>query len=290
MREPAEHRFAAPAGELCWFEWGAHGQGPSLLLLHATGFHARCWDQVIARLPADQHVIAVELRGHGRSYRPDTLVEWSVTADDIAAFVASQTDGPFVAAGHSMGGHIAARVAARLPEALTRLVLVDPVIMDPAIYAQGLDQLAMDPDDHPIARRRNDWESAEAMIARFADRAPYSGWVPEVLADYCRFGLLPVEGGLELACPPRLEASAYIGAPRSDPYAEVAKVQCPVTVVRARNVERTSSMDFSNSPTWPQLASRFAQGRDLDWGDLTHFVPMEAPDRLAALIAEELRA
>jgi hypothetical protein len=31
-----------------------------------------------------------------------------------------------------------------------------------------------------------------------------------------------------------------------------------------------------------------AQGRDLDWSDLTHFIPMEAPERTAALICAEL--
>lgn len=51
----------------CW-EWRAElrGHGPTLLLVHATGFHGRVWDQVIARLPG-RHVLAIEQRGHGRS-------------------------------------------------------------------------------------------------------------------------------------------------------------------------------------------------------------------------------
>ena len=42
------------------------GPGPSLLIVHATGFHARVWDEVIRRLPG-RHVLALEQRGHGRS-------------------------------------------------------------------------------------------------------------------------------------------------------------------------------------------------------------------------------
>jgi len=60
--QPIEHRFAAPGGELCWFEWGKAGDRPTLLLLHATGFHARCWDATIKALPQDWHYIALDLR------------------------------------------------------------------------------------------------------------------------------------------------------------------------------------------------------------------------------------
>lgn len=57
MNEPRERRLETPEGGICWFEWGTRGQGPSLLLLHATGFHARLWDQVVAALPPGTHVI-----------------------------------------------------------------------------------------------------------------------------------------------------------------------------------------------------------------------------------------
>lgn len=284
-----ECRFQAPAGEICWFEWGQVGQGPSLLLLHATGFHARCWDQVVAALPSGTHVIAPDLRGHGRSFRPTSLDNWAEVADDIVAFVGSLKAGPLIAVGHSMGGFVAALVAARLPRRFSALLLVDPVLMPPNSYSAGVDGAEIDPSDHPVSRRRNAWDSADQMIARFADRAPYNGWEPQVLADYCRYGLVPTaDGGLELACPPHLEASAYLGSVDSDIYPLIGTIDCPVTVLRARNAERTSALDFSVSPTWPELAAHFRHGRDVHWPDVSHFIPMEAPERLAALIVEQL--
>lgn len=284
---PVEQRFAGPAGELCWFEWGAPGAGrPTLLFLHATGFHARCWDRVVAELP-EFHALALDLRGHGRSYRPDSLSDWVATSADVQAFVEQKlSGGPCLCIGHSMGGHVAARVAAALPGRFSRLLLVDPVIMSPETYeAMGALPLA-DPEEHPVSRRRNRWESAGQMIEHFSARPPYAHWRPDVLADYCRFGLLPVADGFELACPPRLEASAYMGAGRSDPYPLLGAVQCPVTVLRARNGERSSALDFSLSPTWPELAAAFAQGRDIHWAEASHFIPMETPDRLASLVRD----
>lgn len=185
-----------------------------------------------------------------------------------------------------MGGHVAARVAAALPDRFSRLLLVDPVIMSPEVY-QEMGALPLgDPEEHPVARRRNQWANPDQMIDRFSERLPYADWQPEVLADYCRFGLLPIEDGFELACPPRLEASAYMGAGRSNPYPLLPVVGCPVTVLRARNGERSSALDFSLSPTWPELAAAFLDGHDVHWAEASHFIPMETPDRLAALILQ----
>lgn len=67
-QEPLLHHVSVPGAELAYFEWRPElkGQTPTLLMVHATGFHARVWDPVIARLPG-RHVIAMEMRGHGRS-------------------------------------------------------------------------------------------------------------------------------------------------------------------------------------------------------------------------------
>lgn len=286
MIAPTEHRFASPAGEICWFEWGMPNANPTLLLLHATGFHARCWDATVAALSDDQYVIAIDLRGHGRSYRPNSLSDWTAAADDVVAFVAACCSGPVMAVGHSMGGYVAGRAAAIAPELFTKLLLVDPVMLVPELYAKEPEGAADSAADHPVARRRNVWESAQQMTAHFANREPYVHWRPDVLADYCTYGLVPATGGegFELACPPIMEASAYMGAWRNNPYPWVGNVQCPTIVVRARNAERKGAMDFSSSPTAPDLWKSFTNARDLHWPDVSHFIPMEVPERLAELI------
>lgn len=289
-KPPVEHRFTTPAGEICWFEWRGEGEKPTLLLLHATGFHARCWDATVAALPDDQHIIAVDMRGHGRSYRPESLSDWTKTADDVVAFLNAKVAAPVFAIGHSMGGYVAARAAAIAPCKFAQLLLVDPVMLVPEIYAMEPVEAGGSTSDHPVARRRNAWDSAEQMIARFADREPYAHWRADALADYCTFGLvLAATGeGLELACPPVLEASAYMGAWQNNPYPWMGQVACPTTILRARNAERKGAMDFSSSPTAPDLWKSFPNARDLHWPDVSHFIPMEAPQRLAELIVQTL--
>ena len=288
-REPVQHRFGAPDGDICWFEWGEAQAGrPSLLLLHATGFHARLWDALVDCLPPDQHVIAPDARGHGRSFRPPTLGNWMHTAGDIVSLVDALNVSELVVTGHSMGGFCGAVLAAQRPERVARLVLVDPVIMDPVHYT-GVDTPLTAVSDHPVARRRNQWDSVAQMVERMAARSPYDAWLPDVLDDYCRYGLLPLDnGGFELGCPPALEASVYLSSALSDPYAFIADIRCPVTVIRAKQEERAGLMDFSNSPTWSGLAAALRDGRDLQWDDQSHFIPMENPARLAKLVVQEL--
>ena len=59
--KPEEIYLSVNDIEICCFRWGSP-VGRTLLLVHATGFHARCWDQVIAHLPADWNIISVDMR------------------------------------------------------------------------------------------------------------------------------------------------------------------------------------------------------------------------------------
>ena len=290
MKEPREHRQETPEGDICWFEWGERGQRPSLLLLHATGFHARLWDQVVAALPAGTHVIAPDQRGHGRSFRPATLANWAATADALLPLLDGLGGHPLTGCGHSMGAYILTRLASQRPAAFGHLVLIDPVIMAPALYEGEAAKPIPDPAEHPVARRRDSWSSAEEMHARFADRLPYANWDSRVLADYCTYGLLATADGdgYELACPPALEASVYQNALRTSPHEWLHYLATPSTVIRAPTGERGGELDFSLSPTWIGLGPAIGAERDELWADHSHFIPMENPARVAALLTGHL--
>lgn len=289
LQTPTEHRVRVNGIELSCFEWPARngaGEQPPVLLVHATGFHARCWDQVVARLNG-RRVFAVDMRGHGRSDKQGPLT-WDVFGEDLAQLVRTLELHGAVGVGHSMGGHSLVQAAAANPEGFRRLLLLDPVIFPPDRYQPG--QAPADYRDHPTARRRNQWSSWEAMFKRFADRAPFSHWNPAVLEDYCRWGLVPADDGdgYVLACPPWVEASVYVNSLDADIHEQVAALPVPVTVVRAKAPPaQREAMDFSSSPTWPDLAARFPRGRDLHLADHSHFIPMEAPDLVADLICDE---
>ncbi len=285
-QEPVERRVRVNAVELATFEWGAvhRGKLPSILLAHATGFHARVWGEVIRRL-GQRHIVAIDQRGHGRSEKVP-ITHWRPMGQDVAGIAEAFGLERAVGVGHSMGGHAMTEAAAVRPQAFERLLLIDPVICSPSDYRADGWQIAMPSGQtHPTARRRNEFASAQEMINRFKDRPPYSIFVPAALRDYCEYGLLPAPSGAGyvLACPPQVEASVYMTS-HSNPgvYDSVRALEIPVTILRAKRPPPDRDvMDFSSSPTWPGLVGEFRHGHEVYLPEHTHFLPMEVPQLVA---------
>jgi pimeloyl-ACP methyl ester carboxylesterase len=270
-------------------EWQPAPGSPArtpLVFAHATGFHGRVFDAIIELFPAHP-VYAIDLRGHGQS-GGGPIDDWRIVAHDVAEFLEQAGITGAAGIGHSMGAHTLLQVAADHPNAFSRLVLFDPVILAPEFYAPGQPLYTAD-NPHPAIRRKRDFASAEAMMERFRTRDPYCLFDARVFADYCRYGLVPAssganaDGGMELACAPEVEASVYASSRSNGAILDAAKrVDIPVLVVRA---EMTSLNDFKSSPTWPELAGVLPQGTDLYRPDRTHFHPFEDPADAARIIA-----
>lgn len=287
--EPVLHHRVANGIDQAWFEWRPErrGRGPSLCLVHATGFHGRVWDQVVRHLPG-HHVIAIEQRGHGRSQAAD-FDGWEDFGRDLAALAAALDLQGAVGAGHSLGGHALVQAAAFEPGRFSQLLLIDPTIFAPADYHGP----PLAPGTlHPAAARKNHFESAQAMFDRFKGRPPYDAFQPEALMDYCRHGLCPADSGSgwQLACAPAFEGKVYpLSLHNPGIYASIRALQMPVLVVRARAGDpAVLPWDPLGSPTWPALAQEFRHGRDLLLADKTHMLPMEDPALVARLIAQAI--
>jgi lipase len=293
LDQPELFYIDANGERIAVFEWGRKFRGTkaTLVLIHATGFHARCWDQVISLL-GNRHIIAVDQRGHGRSSGSD-YGSWKDFGKDISAVIAQLQLDDSVAVGHSMGGYVAVSAAAAVahsqPSLFRNLILIDPVIVDPIHYQETVPTAEeRAPSIAAMGRRRNQFDSAQQMIDRFSSREPYSLFTSAALRDYCTYGLLPAPdgNGLVLACDPFFEASIYITL-ASDRHIldDVAKVDAPVLVVRAKLSPNPSQhQDFTFSPTWPELASHFSNAIDKHLPEHSHFVPMEDPLLVAELI------
>ncbi len=281
--DPVTRFYTTGDLQLAVHHWASGGGGVPLVFAHATGFHGRVWDAIIAAFP-DHPAYAIDLRGHGQS-RAGPITDWRVLARDVSDFLEQDGLAGAIGIGHSMGAHTLLQVAADHSEAFARLVLFDPVILAPEFYGDGQPLYTAD-NPHPAIRRKRDFASAEAMIERFASRDPYDLFDPRVFADYCRHGLVPAPcgEGLELACAPEVEASVYASSRSNGAILAAAKtVAIPVLVVRAQH---TSLNDFKSSPTWPELANVLPQGTDLYRPDMTHFHPFQDPADAARIIRE----
>jgi len=284
---PAHHILRGRETAISYYEWGPR-EGRPVVFLHATGFHARIWDRTVAHLGGGFRVIAVDLRGHGLSGKTGPIKSWREPARDVAELVAHLNLEHIIGVGHSWGGHAVTQVAAQMPERFDALVLVDPVIVKPELYANNPYTAHAGKIDHPVARRRSKWANWQELFHRLENQHPYSLWQRDILEDYCRFGLHPIEGGdgMELACPPEIEASIYMGFAGTDILPQVRALDLPVTILRAKMLgpNAREDMDFAASPTWEGLADAFPKGTDIYLPQLSHFIPMQDPALVASTI------
>jgi pimeloyl-ACP methyl ester carboxylesterase len=281
---PASYQVELSDVSLRVTEWP--GSGDPVLLLHATGFHSRCWDSVARRL-AGTRIFAVDLRFHGGSDRHGR-VDWQLMGRDIEELLARLDLRRVVGVGHSLGGYLTALVGARQQQRFRELVLIDPVILPRDEYHDFPPPDAIDPAQMHVSRRKNRWQSAEEMYQRFRSRPPFDSWQDDVLRDYCRHALraAPEESSLQLACDPMHEASVYISQHGNDAiYALLPRLVLPVTLLRAPP-DPQGAFNLAASPTWPGLVDLLPNAREIYLPGNSHFIPMEDPELVARIIRE----
>ncbi len=111
------------------------GSGPELVLVHGWGLHGGIWVTLPQRLAQRFRVTVVDLPGHGRSSIA-TRMDIEGIADELAMLV----EQPALWLGWSLGGLVALMLAARHPERVQGLVLVDttPKFVQGGDWAHGM--------------------------------------------------------------------------------------------------------------------------------------------------------
>ena len=98
-----------------------------LVLVHGLASNARLWDGVGAELAARGHAsIAVDLRGHGESPKPEAGYDFDSVVGDLLPLL---TDEPVVV-GQSYGGNVVIHLAAHHPDLVRGVVCVDGGAID----------------------------------------------------------------------------------------------------------------------------------------------------------------
>ena len=246
------------------------GEGANqLLALHASGSGARSLSAFARALGEDVTVTIANLHGYGGS-RCDVEEITSLEQHFEVALAAltSLGEAPVHLFGHSMGGVVALELASRYPEKIASLHLAEPVTFGVLHRSEDADVIAQD----------------RASIAAFAQGASdglstfieyWNGSPWQALPERARSEL----GALrEQIAREALEVSANNAS--TDPY---RTLQCPVQLLAGART----------NPVAKRICRRLSQqfpGWDVaEVPDAGHMLPMEQPDRVAALVANYLR-
>ena len=194
-------RVAWGDGALEGIRWGALSEPGGPVLLHGGAVNAHAWDAAMVRLGGPAW--AVDLPGHGRSaWTPDGDFSPARLADALEPHVLPERR--TLLAGHSLGGLVALELAARRPDRVSGVLLLD-VTPDPSpvaaggirefvgrgasfasrreivararAYGLGSDGTTLDVGVRLNTRRRSDGRfEFRHQLAHLADDAPGIGW------------------------------------------------------------------------------------------------------------------
>jgi pimeloyl-ACP methyl ester carboxylesterase len=253
------------------------GDGPPLLIAHATGFCAGAYRPMVPHLAEQFHVWGVDFRAHGDSSAPADL-SWRGMADDVLAVVDALGGDPILGFGHSMGG--ASLVAAELlrPGTLHKAFVFEPIVIPAAWNDSGPGQ---NPMSAAARRRRASFGSRDEVLGRYARRPPLGVFRADALAAYVDHGFADApDGSVTLKCTPEHEALTF-EAPNKPTIEEVHAITAPMVVARGERDGELGPAAFAG------LIAEAAPAAELRrYRELSHFGPFEDP----ALIARDAAA
>jgi pimeloyl-ACP methyl ester carboxylesterase len=100
------------------------GKGDDLLLIHGVTGYLDMWKYVRQPLARHFRLILPDLRGHGRSDKPNLRYSVEMFAQDLVGLLDVLHIDQCIVAGHSLGGFIAQQMTVDAPERVRALILV----------------------------------------------------------------------------------------------------------------------------------------------------------------------
>lgn len=266
--------------------------GRTAVLMHGKNFCGATWEATIAALAqAGFRVMVPDQIGFCKSSKPAGYqFSFNQLAANTRALLEAEGVERAVVVGHSMGGMLAVRYALAYPQAVERLVLVNPLGLEDW-QAEGVPYAPI--DTLYEAERRTSFDSIKAYQLRYY----YNGvWKPE----YDRW----VEMQAGLYAGPGREIVAWNQAQASDmiftqPVVhELRRITVPTLLLiggtdrTAPGAARAEAEVAARLGNYPDLGRRAAAAipgaRLIELPDLGHSPQVEAPERFHAALIQDL--
>lgn len=155
------------------------GPNPAIVLLHGLSANANEFGGLLDEGLAESHrIIAPDLRGRGQSGKPDLGYSMADHAVDVIALLDHLKLDKVVMGGHSFGALLSIYLAARYPDRITRVIVIDAAI----VFHPDTEAL-LKPS---LARLARILPSADAYIAEVRNAAHVAGAWDSALEGYYR--------------------------------------------------------------------------------------------------------
>jgi 3-oxoadipate enol-lactonase len=238
------------------------GRGATVVLLHGLGSSSEDWEPQAAALAPRYRVIAIDMRGSGRSrdlVHPGGPFTIAMFAADVAAVIDQLAAGPAHVVGLSMGGMVAFQLALDHPHLVRTLTIINS---GPAVVPRG-------------------WQE-HAMIATRLALA--STWGPKGMARLLAPKLFPDNAAARATFVERMarnDRAAYAATQRAaigfNVLARIGAIRVPTLIV-------ASDQDYTPVARKQAYAKLMRNARVVVVADSRHALPIEEPRKLQPIL------
>lgn len=282
--EPQEQTIELPGVCLQYLDWP--GEGPPLLCIHGLTANRHSWDGLARRVHPRRRVIAVDLRGRGLSDKPPAG-SYGVHehAKDMAALITALGLGPVVVVGHSLGGLVAAMLAADFPELVSRLVLIEAG----GVGAGMSEELLKQQVEATLSQLRTVYPSFEAYVQSWRQVPFITSWT----ADFESFLAADVQPLSEGRVASRAREDAIVedmGSVMSqyDMHAVLPRVRAPALLLWAPVGLLAPDQPLIPAPVAQEIVRSLPDGSLREVPGANHYTILLAPDCLDQVAAAVL--
>ncbi|HUY54659.1 MAG TPA: alpha/beta hydrolase [Candidatus Nanopelagicaceae bacterium] len=274
--EPAPREWRVPTAEVALSvrEWA--GPGRPILCLHGLASNARWWDGVAGFLSPPHRVLAADLRGHGRSDRPERGYGFPEVAGDLGLLISQLELSRPVVVGHSWGASVALWLAGLLDE-VAGVVCVDGGAADLRSIFGGSWQVARERMRPPHLEHLD-----PARVGHFVAASAISQEIGVEAATKAMMGNFErdAEGWLQ----PRLDLERHLEIAKAlyelDQEELWSRVSCPVLFLMAGAADREAKevdLERACHALAGPAEARFIDGQ--------HDLPLQHPRAVAEEVA-----
>lgn len=246
------------------------GSGSAVALLHGHTFDRRVWEPQLPRLlGAGCRVLRPDLRGHGRSSRPDRGYHVSDHAADVAAVLDAADVERAAVIGFSFGGAVALELAVTRPARVAALGLVATVMPERPFEPDFMDNL------RAVARTIRTAGVAAAMTGPWADGPLFASSFTKPGVRDATLAIVRDFPGAEYLATERDRVDRGWSVP--DRLVEIA-VATRVLV---------GELEMPGFRAWATEIAGAVPGATLEVvAGAGHLLPLEAPDTVARMIVD----